>query len=37
VFEEAPTDAVYGAALETIANLGRVVDSLANKSAKVAA
>jgi 26S proteasome regulatory subunit N6 len=37
VFEEAPADGVYGAALDTIANLGRVVDSLAAKSAKVLA
>ena len=34
VFEASPEDAVYSAALETIANLDRVVDSLAAKSAK---
>jgi 26S proteasome regulatory subunit N6 len=37
VFEEAPADAVYTAALETIANLDRVVDSLSAKSAKALA
>lgn len=36
VFEESPADATYTAALETIANLERVVDALAAKSAKVA-
>ena len=33
VFDDAPEDGVYAGALETIANLGRVVDSLAAKSA----
>ena len=36
VFEDAPPDATYTAALDTIANLERVVDALAAKSAKVA-
>lgn len=37
VFEEATPDAVYPGALETFDNLGRVVESLMGRTAKLTA
>lgn len=37
IFEEAVQDAVYESALETIDNMGRVVDSLFVRSKKIVA
>ena len=35
IFEEPPVDKTYGAALETIQNMSKVVDSLYNKAKKL--
>ncbi|KAJ8434102.1 hypothetical protein Cgig2_005781 [Carnegiea gigantea] len=37
VFDDPKTDAIYGATLETISNMGKVVDSLYVRSAKIMA
>ena len=37
IFDDAKTDAIYEATLETIANVGKVVDSLYIRSAKIMA
>ena len=35
IFDETPVDKTYGSALETIQNMGKVVDSLYNKAKKL--
>ena len=35
VFDETPTDQTYESALETIQNMGNVVDALYNKAKKI--